>query len=783
MHKRNMFKAVIAFVIALAFVMPGAVAFANIETSTNNNFGTTDTLSYPDLTPTLITVTDPIDVNAPNVIDVTIGNIGPVVAGGFNVHLYAGWSPTGNVPPVGDETVTSLDPSSSTVVSFTWTPGDTGIKVLKVVVDPNDAVTELDETNNILRKWVEVEPYSGTVWEIHPNDPPGTVNGAMQSAASGDTIFFYSGIYNPYGGAGLPCFPGAGCDGQSLTAIGEGADVVTFDLMNNDIRIGEGNWEAPDCVLDGFRFVNTKSALMVGQYSPAPNATVRNCVFDGITTKAVRIGYKGSENTTLEHNLFTNNKACISFYKTSNCILRDNIMSGNNGAFGFSTTEFSHHIHDIDTSNLVDGKPVYYWVDQQDQQIPSDAGFVGIVNSTNITVKDLTLSGAQVRFAHTTNSRIENVDVSGSNISDGIYLCYSHNNTVTNNNIANSLKYAGVKLDHSDNNTVTNNKISNYMSSYGAAIYLGYLSNNNTVADNTCENNKNGIALWGSSSISPGINNIITRNNIISNVNGIYSYRGSLAVNNKIFLNNIIGNTENVFFKYTHPTNIWNSTDQIEYAYSGSTYTNYLGNYWDDYTGIDNDGNGIGDTPYDIPSSTTGEQDHRPLMNPWENFDFAPEITGVTLTTSDLLDTIIGWENVSCTVTDVAIDTVQLNITAPTPQIVPMVPIGDDVFFCNITLTDAGNYTYHIWANDINCIDVISSSKEFALPMNEDVDNNGQVYFDDLVDIVMIYGDTGPGYPDPSSFGWVREDVDNNGQAYFDDLVAVVMEYGESWWT
>ena len=58
--------------------------------------------------------------------------------------------------------------------------------------------------------------------------------------------------------------------------------------------------------------------------------------------------------------------------------------------------------------------------------------------------------------------------------------------------------------------------------------------------------------------------------------------------------------------------------------------------------------------------------------------------------------------------------------------------------------------------------------------MNEDVDMNGQVYFDDLIAIVLMYGNTG-------SHGWVREDVDNNGQVYFDDLIAVVMVYGE-WW-
>jgi|GEM_PF-1766521 len=314
------------------------------------------------------------------------------------------------------------------------------------------------------------------------------------------------------------------------------------------------------------------------------------------------IHLSGSSNNIMENNTASNDDYGIHLSGSSNNTLTGNTILENKYNFGVSGSSLSHFIQSIATSNIVDGKPIYYWVNQQDKQIPYDAGFVGVVNSTNITVKDITLTKNYdgVLFAYTDKSRI--INISASSNSDGIRLFFSSNNTLTSNIASNNSD--GIRLFSSGNNTIASNNASN--NNYGISLRS---SSNNTLINNNCSNNSDGIHLFWHSS-----NNMLTNNNCSNNSDGIHLFWHSS--NNTLYHNNLINNTNHN--AYDTSINQWN--------------TSTVGNYYSDYTGSDNNSDGIGDTSYQIQGGSS--IDYFPLMHLWEKPPLKGDLDGDNQITS-----------------------------------------------------------------------------------------------------------------------------------------------------
>ncbi|MGB9756159.1 MAG: right-handed parallel beta-helix repeat-containing protein [Candidatus Bathyarchaeales archaeon] len=330
-----------------------------------------------------------------------------------------------------------------------------------------------------------------------------------------------------------------------------------------------------------------------------------------------------------EGNFFANNTISSSdngfrLWYSNHAILRNNSLYNNYHNFDVygSLWDSANWIHDIDSSNTVDGKPIYYWIDQQNREIPSDAGYVGVVNSRNITVAhiEVTNNAQGVLFFNTNNSIVKNTQLYSNG--DGICLYRSSNNIIRDSEILNNSR--GIVLSthtsnlHSDSNIIENNTISKN----GYGILFEFNSRSNYIIRNDIEENDYGIIF------SQVINNSIVRNKVTANSfigidfcessdnniiennivkNGHYGIRLYLSSNdNSIFHNNFVNNTNQVYIpsSYGPSMNVFNN--DIE------------GNYWSNYTGIDLNRDGIGDYPHAIDDNNT---DHYPLMGIFSSFD------------------------------------------------------------------------------------------------------------------------------------------------------------------
>ncbi len=171
----------------------------------------------------------------------------------------------------------------------------------------------------------------------------------------------------------------------------------------------------------------------------------------------------------------------------------------------------------------------------------------------------------------------------------GINLIISNNNTILRNDACS--QGIGIALQMSHNNLIKGN-IFNKNSADASLASVG--SDNNTILENSLNFNRRGIMLWFSS------DNNVSRNFLNFNYNGIWIYEGCRR--NTIYLNCLNNNSLTAFDEGG-----WSHWD------NGS-----IGNYWSDYTGVDSDENGIGDTPYNITrsmyNSAVTNQDNFPLM-------------------------------------------------------------------------------------------------------------------------------------------------------------------------
>jgi parallel beta-helix repeat protein len=323
------------------------------------------------------------------------------------------------------------------------------------------------------------------------------IRAAVAVAGEGDTVEVHPGMY------------------QELVELHKSVNLVGVDLPSivgpppspvkgrtKGILWGISIY-ASVCLVDGFR-IERGAGLEVR----ASDGTIRNNFFDGYTIELAScsrntlcnnhasrggIHLSSGSNNTLCDNVITDSGAGIYLSGGSANTLRNNEISGCNTGLGISsslqnvlrgnrlhdntinfdldvgpTVDPNGYNQDIDTSNTVDGRPIYYLVNQSDVIVDaaSNAGCIVAVNCSRLAISDMVLSRNRdgLLFVNTRDSRVERVTTNW-NERCGIYLHDSPGNSLLGNTATDAT--FGIYLEYSGDCTLRNNTMASNTYNFG----------------------------------------------------------------------------------------------------------------------------------------------------------------------------------------------------------------------------------------------------------------------------------------------------------------------------
>lgn len=360
-----------------------------------------------------------------------------------------------------------------------------------------------------------------------------------------------------------------------------------------------------------------------------------------------------------------------------------------------------------------------------------------------------------ITLTGTHNVTVKNLVVRGFDY--GIHLTAgSYGNILFGNNVTSNSEH-GVYLAASVGNVIIDNDMTDNGKS---GIYLVEQSNRNNISSNTLARN-----VWEGVQLTNSSDNIVAQNNITSNVHdGVYIYS---SMNNSIIRNTITGNggalrvgtstknhiAANNITENDYPFWFYVSSDNLIYhnnfvnnvnpgiLESGSANTWDLGypaggNYWSTYTGVDANGDGIGDTPFIV---NTENRDKYPLIQPWIMQTHDVAIIAVVST-----KTVVGlgsYPKISVSVENQGLNEEEINFTVSYGSTVigsQIVTVPSSLF---TTVTLAWNTTLEAMGNN-----TLSAHAE-PVPGETDIADNSLT--GSSVIIAMLGDLTGPnGWPD-----------------------------------
>jgi len=492
--------------------------------------------------------------------------------------------------------------------------------------------------------------------------------------SNGDRIIVYEGVYNEkltinnktdlFGeNRDIVTIDSVGYTGDTITISAQNVNISHFTIKNSDssgadsvIKMNSDNSIITDNIIsNSYRgagiFVNHSD------YNLIYDNTIENNYDNGIQLNQ-------SDNNDITYNTITDNSNGIFFYDSSSNSIENNIIQDNN--------ENGVFLNKTSNSNY----PIY---------------------NNNISYNDQ--NGIYLND-HCTDNNISTNQIHNNGYS-GIRLENSSINHIYNNNINRNANY-GLMIVGSLN-IVIKNTVS-YNEEHGMFLFA---DDSNTISSNTINgNDKDGVRLYNST------DDYIYGNKIYAN-SGYGAYLDFFTTSNRIWNNLFYDNTHNAYDTSISRNNSWNTSKTTTgLNILGQSYIG--GNYWDDYTVNDTDGNGFGNktSPYTIHGNN---KDELPIVD-----TKPPSIASVAASPSSVKTG--GYIYISAKVTDNSeeVSGVYLNITKPDYTTIEF-PITQNktgtTYYCNKIYTTVGTYKFYLKAKDArdNLASTSSSLKSFEI--------------------------------------------------------------------
>ena len=545
---------------------------------------------------------------------------------------------------------------------------------------------------------------------VVPDDYP-TIQEAINNANEGDTIFVSSGTYYEH----------VVVNKDNLTLIGEDRDNTVIDGSGSGIVVEISRTQIN---FSGFSIQRGEKGIYLSSssgFNTISNNTITSCagtIFDyALELGPNRLGHDRFHHNALIHNY-------------------ENV-----GVFGSSLPDY---LVTMDTTNTVNGKPVYYLVNQSNLLVEPltypEIGYLAVINSINVTVREVQPGGGNrqdVLFAFTNSSLVEDCSFSDRGYA-GIQLQNCHNVTITECEIINH--YHGIRVDKSDFNSVKHNSIRD---NFWTGIVME--GEGNQIVENNMNNYEENVALYRSTS-------------------------------NSIFHNNFLGGR--VPLLYESYFNIWD----VGYP-SG-------GNYWSDYDdsdlflGENQDqlgSDGIGDTHYVIDENNT---DHYPLMNPWT----PPDAAALNITTSKrfigegysaYLTALVENQGGKVENLNTTVYVGQVNVTCQTFLLKSQNSLIH-TFSWDSTGFSKGNYTLSIYVEPIEGEEDLADNTMYNdwvfITIPGDVNGDRSV---NVLDAIVLSNAI---FSKPSEPSWnANADINNDGKVDILDCVILANHFNQHW--